>query len=61
VRLDDYRNLARPLSAAWDTLSMPVAKFREVAAPVDDYFRAALPAELANCSAATSAPWDDGP
>lgn len=33
VRLSDYVPHARPLSASWDTVTMPVPKFREVAQP----------------------------
>jgi hypothetical protein len=59
VRLNDYRALARPLSAAWDTLCIPVARFREVAAPVDDFFRAVPPVEVADSFAAPVAGWCD--
>ncbi len=33
---------------------MPVAKFREVAAPVDDFFRATLPPEIVDSCASAS-------
>ncbi|MCC7085603.1 MAG: HYExAFE family protein [Pirellulales bacterium] len=59
VRLSDYQAHARPLSAAWNTVSMPTAKFREMAAPVDDYFHAAPPDSLAHAHAAPSTCWDD--
>lgn len=38
VRVTDYARACRPLSAAWDTVTVPSAPFREVAAPVDWYF-----------------------
>jgi hypothetical protein len=59
VLLADYKAFAKPLSAAWDTLAMPVAKFREVAAAVDDYFHATPPIGLANAHAAPCFAWDD--
>jgi hypothetical protein len=59
VRLADYKAFAKPLSAAWDTLAMPVAKFRELAASVDEFFRAAPPIELSHLHAAPSFAWDD--
>jgi hypothetical protein len=60
VRLSEYKALAKPLSTAWDTLTMPVAKFREVAAPVDEFFRATPPAELSHSHAAPVLAWDEG-
>ena len=47
VRLSDYAACARKLSAAWGTLAVPTARFREVAAPVDDFFRIEPPADVA--------------
>jgi hypothetical protein len=38
VTLDDYARLARPLSRAWDTLSVPTNSFKSVAAGVEDFF-----------------------
>ncbi len=45
VTLDDYARMARPLSAAWDTLSAPAASFRKAAAGVEEYFCRAHPPE----------------
>jgi hypothetical protein len=45
ITLDDYARLARPLSAAWDTLSAPVAPFRQAAAPVEEFFCRVQPPE----------------
>ncbi|TWT46518.1 HYExAFE family protein [Botrimarina hoheduenensis] len=36
VRAADYAAAARPLSAKWDTVSVPVARFRQLAAPADE-------------------------
>jgi hypothetical protein len=41
VRLADYAMWARPISPRWDTLAMPTAKFRELAAPLDWLLEAA--------------------
>lgn len=38
VSLDDYRYGARPLSAKWKTVSMPVASFRKHAKPALEHF-----------------------
>jgi hypothetical protein len=38
VRLRDYVSLARPISAAWQTVALPSRQFRDVAQPVDDIF-----------------------
>jgi hypothetical protein len=35
VRLGDFARYARPISPRWDTLAVPAAKFRELAAPLD--------------------------
>ncbi len=35
IRLSDYARWARPISPRWDTLAMPTAQFREMAAPLD--------------------------
>jgi hypothetical protein len=43
VRAADYIRFARPLSAKWQTVSMPVALFRQAAVPFDDL----LPQRLA--------------
>ena len=34
IRLDDYRRECRPRSPKWDTLSVPAARFRELAKPI---------------------------
>ena len=39
VRLADYAPWARPISPRWDTLAMPAARFRELAAPFDWYLK----------------------
>ena len=36
VRVADYIRFARPLSAKWQTVSMPTALFRQAAVPFDD-------------------------
>jgi hypothetical protein len=36
VRVADYVRFARPLSAKWQTVSMPTALFRQAAVPFDD-------------------------
>src|SRR5918995_57634 len=36
VRAVDYIRFARPLSAKWQTVSMPAALFRQAASPFDD-------------------------
>jgi hypothetical protein len=38
VRVTDYARSCRPLSAAWDTVTVPSTTFRELAAPVDWFF-----------------------
>jgi hypothetical protein len=38
IKLDDYAAGARQLSPAWDTLTMPAARFRSLAAPVEEFF-----------------------
>jgi hypothetical protein len=38
VRVTDYARASRQLSAAWDTVTVPSATFRELAAPVDWFF-----------------------
>ena len=40
VRLGDYARWARPISPRWDTLAMPAAQFRELAAPFDWFIAA---------------------
>jgi hypothetical protein len=35
VRLDDYREHARPRSSSWDTVSMSMRRFREICQPVE--------------------------
>lgn len=56
IRLCDYAACARKLSAAWGTLAVPTARFREAAAPVDDFFRVQPPAQLAGPYVSD---WDD--
>ena len=38
IRLADYARWARPISAAWETVAMPAARFRELAAPLESFF-----------------------
>lgn len=38
VRLDHYMTFARPLSARWDTVTVPVAEFRALARPVRQFW-----------------------
>jgi hypothetical protein len=38
VRLEEYAAGARRISAAWDTMAMAARKFRQMAAPVEDFF-----------------------
>ncbi len=47
VRLADYARWARPISPRWDTLAMPAAEFRELAAPFDWYLKREAQACLA--------------
>jgi hypothetical protein len=47
VRAADYIRFARPLSARWQTVSMPAAAFRQAAAPFDDLLPAAERGPLA--------------
>jgi len=42
IRLCDYRQHARTISARWDTLAIPSPHFRQLAAPVDSFFRPAV-------------------
>jgi hypothetical protein len=47
VRLGDYAAKARPISAKWETLAMPVRAFRTAAAPVEQFFCQTEPPERA--------------
>ncbi|MBW3600174.1 MAG: hypothetical protein KY475_23240, partial [Planctomycetes bacterium] len=38
IPLDLYSAWATPLSVKWDTVSMPTARFRELARPAETYF-----------------------
>jgi hypothetical protein len=40
VRLEQYLGFARPISPRWDTVSMPAARFRQLADPADEFFGA---------------------
>lgn len=44
VRLADYATHARLISARWDTLSISTDHFRRLAAPLDVFFNARMPA-----------------
>lgn len=44
VTLDDYRQQAKPLSAKWQTVSVPTARFRQLARPLVSLFSERLPA-----------------
>lgn len=58
ITLDDYSRLARPLSAAWDTLSAPTASFRNSAAPVEEFFcRIRPPEEVEDYSLSLAEAW----
>lgn len=61
VRLNEYKSQSKPLSAAWDTLTMPVAKFRQLAAPVEELMRAAPPSDLSHALAAPVMAWEETP
>jgi hypothetical protein len=37
IRLVEYARHARPISPRWDTLAMPTGRFRELAAPVEQF------------------------
>ena len=43
IRLDHYASFAVPLSARWGTVTMPVARFRQLARPVREFFGVPLP------------------
>ena len=45
ITLDDYAAQARQLSPKWDTLAIPVRRFREAAAPVEEFFCRTEPGE----------------
>jgi hypothetical protein len=38
IRLDHYASFARPLSVRWETVSVPIPKFRALARPVEVFF-----------------------
>lgn len=44
VRLKDYAKYARPISPKWDTLAVPVPRFRGLAVPVEAYVEDQSPA-----------------
>lgn len=46
IRLHHYTSFAHVISPKWDTLAMPVAKFRELAEPIDQLLRTPLAREL---------------
>jgi hypothetical protein len=37
IRLREYARHARPISPSWDTWAMPTARFRELAAPFEEF------------------------
>jgi hypothetical protein len=51
--LDHYVYYARPISAAWDTLSMPTSRFRQLVMPLDAMLRTT---DAAGCEASNSCP-----
>jgi hypothetical protein len=55
VRAVDYIRFARPLSAKWQTVSMPAALFRQAAVPFDDLLPRRLPEACAQPIAAAAA------
>jgi hypothetical protein len=40
IRLSHYLSCTRRISPRWDTVSMPAARFRELAEPADEFFEA---------------------
>ena len=38
IRLCEYARHARPVSPRWDTLAMPLGSFRQMAAPLHQFF-----------------------
>jgi hypothetical protein len=46
VRVADYVRFSKPLSAKWQTVSMPTALFREAAIPFDELLPRRAPAEI---------------
>jgi hypothetical protein len=48
VRLADYAAEAHAISTAWDTLAMPVSRFRSLAAPVEELFCQVEPGETSD-------------
>jgi hypothetical protein len=58
VRLTDYAAQAHAISSAWDTLAMPVGRFRSLAAPVEEFFcQVDAPETVDEASFAFSAAW----
>jgi len=53
IRLSDYRRHARPISERWDTLAIPTAHFRQLAAPVDCFIEAPIAGERFACPTAS--------
>lgn len=51
VRVTDYARACRPLSAAWDTVTVASAPFREMAAPIDWYFEQSVELFAADATA----------
>ncbi|MEX2142838.1 MAG: HYExAFE family protein [Pirellulales bacterium] len=51
VRLCDYACFARPISAAWQTVALTSQKFREIARPVDEFFKLKKPMAVPRLSA----------
>lgn len=52
IRLDHYAGWARTLSPRWDTLSLPAARFRQLARPVESFFGLPLPEFAEECQPA---------
>jgi hypothetical protein len=44
IRLCEYAMHARPISQRWDTLAIPAEHFRQLAAPIDSFLKAQVPA-----------------
>ncbi len=38
IRLDEYAASAHRISQSWGTVAMPTARFRQLAAPIEDFF-----------------------
>ena len=46
IRLHEYATRARQISPRWDTLAMPTAEFRQLAAPIERFLSCPLPTAM---------------